>query len=225
MDFEIITDKKPTGSQPDAIEKLVQGAKTHRIQTLLGITGSGKTFTISHVIQQLKMPTLVLAHNKTLAAQLFLELKELFPNNRVEYFVSYYDYYQPESYLPSSDTYIEKDSKVNEKIEQLRLRATASLLSRKDVIIVSSVSSIYSLGSPEVYKQSTVNLFVGQVVSIADIAKSLVGLQYQRNDFELKRGTFSIKGDILEIYPAYEKTALRVEFFGDKIEKIISTSF
>ncbi len=220
MDFEIITDKKPTGSQPDAIEKLVQGAKTHRIQTLLGITGSGKTFTISHVIQQLKMPTLVLAHNKTLAAQLFLELKELFPNNRVEYFVSYYDYYQPESYLPSSDTYIEKDSKVNEKIEQLRLRATASLLSRKDVIIVASVSCIYGLGSPENFEKFSILIKKGKSVDRSTLIKKLVSLQYERNDNALSPGKFRVKGDTIDLILGYDEDIIRIEYFGDEIESI-----
>ncbi len=220
MDFEIVTDKMPMGSQPDAIKKLVEGAQKHSLQTLLGITGSGKTFTVSHVIRQLKMPTLVLAHNKTLAAQLFLEFKELFPNNRVEYFVSYYDYYQPESYLPASDTYIEKDSKVNEKIEQLRLRATASLLSRRDVIIVASVSCIYGLGSPANFEKFSILVKKGKSIVRSELISRLVDLQYERNDAALVPGRFRVKGDVIDLILGYDEDIIRIEYFGDEIESI-----
>ncbi len=220
MDFELVSDKKPKGSQPEAISKLISGFSKHNMQTLLGITGSGKTFTIAQVIAALKRPALILAHNKTLAAQLFLEFKELFPKNRVEFFISYYDYYQPESYLPASDTYIEKDASVNEKIERLRLRATASLMSRQDVIIVASVSCIYGLGSPENFKKFSILLSKGKTMGREEFLSKLVELQYTRNDTALEPGTFRVRGDIVDVIPGYEEDIVRVEFFGDEIESI-----
>ncbi|MDP2671478.1 MAG: excinuclease ABC subunit UvrB [bacterium] len=211
----------PTGDQPAAIEKLVAGIQRgDKHQTLLGATGTGKTFTIANVIDQIQKPTLVLAHNKTLAAQLAAEFREFFPESAVEYFVSYYDYYQPESYVPKIDLYIEKDADINEEIDRLRLAATKALMTRKDVIIVASVSCIYNLGNPVAYRQSTVGLLKGQKFLLGDLAKRLIDLQYERNNTDLRRGTFRIKGDILELYPAYEQFALRVSFFGDEIEKI-----
>lgn len=219
--FELKAPWPPTGDQPQAIEKLSQGLqKGFRHQTLLGATGTGKTFTMANVVANLNRPTLVIAHNKTLAAQLAAEFREFFPKNAVEYFVSYYDYYQPESYVPQIDLYIEKDAAINEEIDRLRLAATKALLTRRDALIVASVSCIYNIGSPQAYRQSTITLYAGQVVPIEKIKESLVNLQYDRNDLDLKRATFRIKGDILEIYPAYEEFAARVSFFGDKIEKI-----
>lgn len=221
MKFELANPFQPTGDQPAAIDKLVEGVRRgDKFQTLLGATGTGKTFTIANVVNQIQKPTLVLAHNKTLAAQLASEFREFFPENAVEYFVSYYDYYQPESYVPKIDLFIEKDSSINEEIDRLRLAATKALMTRQDVLIVASVSCIYSLGNPEAYKKSTINLFTGQKIGLAEVAKSLVDLQYERNDTDLKRGTFRIKGDLLEIYPAYEQFAIRMSFFGDEIEKI-----
>ena len=213
---------KPTGDQPQAIEQLVKGFKEgNQCQTLLGVTGSGKTFTMANVIQQLQKPTLVIAHNKTLAAQLYGEFKEMFPDNAVEYFVSYYDYYQPEAYVPSSDTYIAKDSAINDEIDKLRHSATAALSERNDVIIVASVSCIYGLGSPIDYKEMVISLRPGMIKDRDEVLKKLVEIQYDRNDMDFKRGTFRVRGDVVEIFPAYsEKIAYRVEFFGDEIDRI-----
>ncbi len=213
---------KPTGDQPQAIAELVKGFKEgNQFQTLLGVTGSGKTFTMANVIQELQKPTLVIAHNKTLAAQLYGEFKEMFPENAVEYFVSYYDYYQPEAYVPSSDTYIEKDSSVNDEIDKLRHSATAALTERRDVIIVASVSCIYGLGSPIDYQSMTVNLRPGMVKDRDEVIKRLVEIQYTRSDLDFKRGTFRARGDVLEIFPVNEsEKALRVEFFGDEVDRI-----
>ena len=220
--FELHSEYKPTGDQPQAIEKLVKGFKEgNQFQTLLGVTGSGKTFTMANVIQELQKPTLVIAHNKTLAAQLYGEFKEMFPENAVEYFVSYYDYYQPEAYVPSSDTYIEKDSSVNDEIDKLRHSATAALTERRDVIIVASVSCIYGLGSPIDYQSMTVNLRPGMVKDRDEVIKRLVEIQYTRSDLDFKRGTFRARGDVLEIFPVNEsEKALRVEFFGDEVDRI-----
>ncbi|MBR9677443.1 excinuclease ABC subunit UvrB [Candidatus Woesearchaeota archaeon] len=218
--FELVTDLVPKGSQPKAIKLLVDGLKKHSHQTLLGITGSGKTFTMANVIAQVNKPTLILAHNKTLAAQLYNELKELFPNNAVEYFVSYYDYYQPESYLPTTDTYIEKDAKVNEKIEQLRLRATTSLLTRNDVVIVASVSSIYGLGSPATFEDLSFSITKGEKLSRQQLLKKLLDIQYERNDTALQNGRFRVRGDVVDIFGGFEEHLVRVEFFGDVVESI-----
>lgn len=212
---------KPTGDQPQAINDLVSGINQgKKFQTLRGVTGSGKTFTVANIIEQINKPTLILAHNKTLAAQLCSEYKEYFPKNAVEFFISYYDYYQPEAYLPTTDTYIEKDSSINEEIEKMRHSATFSLFNRKDVVIVSSVSCIYGLGSPETYAQGSITLQKGDVLERDKIIEKLIEIRYERNDTELKRGKFSIKGELLEIFPSYDENILRVEFFDDKIEKI-----
>ena len=220
--FELVSEYTPTGDQPQAIEKLVQGFKEgNQAQTLLGVTGSGKTFTMANVIQQLNKPTLVIAHNKTLAAQLYGEFKEFFPENAVEYFVSYYDYYQPEAYVPSTDTYIAKDSSINDEIDKLRLSATAALIERRDVIIVSSVSCIYGLGEPENFEKMMVSLRPGMEKDRDEVLRQLVDIQYDRNDMDFKRGTFRVRGDVIEIIPANEaETAVRVEFFGDEIDRI-----
>ncbi len=220
--FKLHSDYKPTGDQPQAIENLVKGLNEgKKFQTLLGVTGSGKTFTMANIIEKVNRPTLVLAHNKTLAGQLYSEFKELFPENAVEYFVSYYDYYQPESYIPSSDTYIEKDASINDEIDKLRHSATLSLFERRDVIIVASVSCIYGLGDPEDYQNLMLSLRPGMAKSRNDIMKSLVEMQYSRNEIDFKRGTFRAKGDILEIYPSNtDETAMRLDFWGDEIEKI-----
>ena len=220
--FKLHSEYKPTGDQPEAIEYLSNGVKEgKKFQTLLGVTGSGKTFTMANIIEKVQKPTLVLAHNKTLAGQLYSEFKEFFPENAVEYFVSYYDYYQPESYIPSSDTYIEKDSSINDEIDKLRHSATLALFERKDVIIVASVSCIYGLGDPEDYQESTLSLRQGMGKSRNDIMKKLVEMQYTRNELDFKRGTFRAKGDIMEIYPSSQsESAVRVEFWGDEIEKI-----
>ncbi|MDM7934989.1 MAG: excinuclease ABC subunit UvrB [Methanothrix sp.] len=219
--FRLISDLVPRGSQPQAIERLVQGIRSgKRWQTLLGVTGSGKTYTIARVIAALGRPTLVIAHNKTLAAQLYGEFKEFFPENRVEYFVSYYDYYQPESYIPSTDQYIEKDSLVNPKIEQMRLAATASLLSRSDVIIVASVSCIYSLGSPETYERMGFELKVGERISRRNLLARLVDILYERNDIELASGRFRVKGETIDLVPGYFNNIIRIELFGDEVERI-----
>ena len=220
--FKLQAPYKPTGDQPQAIAELVKGFKEgNQFQTLLGVTGSGKTFTMANVIQELQKPTLVIAHNKTLAAQLYGEFKEMFPENAVEYFVSYYDYYQPEAYVPSSDTYIEKDSSVNDEIDKLRHSATAALTERRDVIIVASVSCIYGLGSPIDYQSMTVNLRPGMVKDRDEVIKRLVEIQYTRSDLDFKRGTFRARGDVLEIFPVNEsEKALRVEFFGDEVDRI-----
>ena len=220
--FELHSEYAPTGDQPKAIEKLVQGFKEgNQFETLLGVTGSGKTFTMANVIQQLNKPTLILAHNKTLAAQLYGEMKEFFPNNAVEYFVSYYDYYQPEAYVPSSDTYIEKDSAINDEIDKLRHSATAALSERRDVIIVSSVSCIYGLGSPIDYQEMVISLRPGMLKDRDEVIRKLIDIQYVRNDMDFKRGTFRVRGDVVEIFPANATdTAVRVEFFGDEIDRI-----
>ncbi len=213
---------KPTGDQPQAIEQLVKGFKEgNQCQTLLGVTGSGKTFTMANVIEQLQKPTLIIAHNKTLAAQLYGEFKEFFPNNAVEYFVSYYDYYQPEAYVPSSDTYIAKDSSINDEIDKLRHSATAALSERRDVIIIASVSCIYGLGSPIDYQEMVISLRPGMEKDRDEVIHKLIEIQYDRNEMDFKRGTFRVHGDVLEIFPAYsEKVAYRIEFFGDEVERI-----
>ncbi len=220
--FELHSEYKPTGDQPQAIEALVNGFREgNQFQTLLGVTGSGKTFTMANVIAQLNKPTLVIAHNKTLAAQLYGEFKEFFPENAVEYFVSYYDYYQPEAYVPSTDTYIEKDSAINDEIDKLRHSATAALSERNDVIIVASVSCIYGLGSPIDYKEMVISLRPGMIKDRDEVIRKLVDIQYTRNDMDFHRGTFRVRGDILEIFPAYSgNEAYRVEFFGDEVERI-----
>ncbi|MEM7096608.1 MAG: excinuclease ABC subunit UvrB, partial [Actinomycetota bacterium] len=219
--FEMITEFKPAGDQPKAIEQLSEGLNVgQRFQTLLGITGSGKSATIAWTIEQVQRPTLVIAPNKSLAAQLANELREFFPNNRVEYFVSYYDYYQPEAYMPSSDTYIEKDSSVNDEIDRLRHASTSALLTRRDVIIVASVSCIYGLGAPSEYENNLLVLRPGQEMDQRDILRRLIDMQYERNDMNLVRGNFRVKGDVIELHPAYEENAIRIEMFGDEIEAI-----
>ena len=220
--FKLVSKYKPSGDQPEAIKELVQGIKEgKKEQVLLGATGTGKTFTIANVIEKTNKPTLVLAHNKTLAGQLYNELKELFPENRVEYFVSYYDYYQPEAYVPSTDTYIEKDSSINDEIDELRHSATSALISRSDVIVVASVSCIYGIGEIEEYKKKMLTLTVGDTIDRDIILKKLVEMLYERNDIDLKRGTFRVRGDSLEIVPAYERTnGLLIEWFGDEIDRI-----
>ena len=220
--FKLHSEYQPTGDQPQAIEKLVKGFKEgNQCETLLGVTGSGKTFTMANVIAQLNKPTLIIAHNKTLAAQLYGEFKEFFPENAVEYFVSYYDYYQPEAYVPSTDTYIAKDSAINEEIDRLRLSATAALSERKDVIIVSSVSCIYGIGSPKDYQNMMISLRPGMEKDRDEVLRSLIDMQYDRNDMDFHRGTFRVRGDVVEIIPAYESdVAIRVEFFGDEIDRI-----
>jgi excinuclease ABC subunit B len=221
-EFQIVSEFQPTGDQPHAIEKLVEGLRRgYRAQTLLGVTGSGKTFTMASVIERVQRPALVLAHNKTLAAQLYSEFKEFFPNNAVEYFVSYYDYYQPEAYVPRTDTYIEKDASINDEIDKLRNAATRSLLSRRDVIIVASVSCIYGLGAPEEYSQFVERIAVGERRKRDKILHRLVDMQYERNEYNFIRGKFRVRGDTLEIFPAYDETALRVEFWGDEVERIV----
>ena len=220
--FELVSEYSPTGDQPQAIEQLVNGFREgNQFETLLGVTGSGKTFTMANVIQALNKPTLVLAHNKTLAAQLYGEFKEFFPNNAVEYFVSYYDYYQPEAYVPSTDTYIAKDASTNDEIDKLRLSATAALSERRDVIIVSSVSCIYGLGSPKDFQDMMISLRPGMMKDRDEVIRQLVDIQYTRNEMDFHRGTFRVRGDVLEIFPAnYTDCAVRVEFFGDEIERI-----
>ena len=220
-DFQVVSPFQPTGDQPEAIAKLADGLRRgYRYQTLLGVTGSGKTATMAWLVEQVQRPTLVLAPNKTLAAQLYAEFKEFFPHNAVEYFVSYYDYYQPEAYIPRSDTYIEKDSTLNEEIEKLRLSATRSLFERRDVLIVASVSCIYGLGSPEDYGQTVVRLRRGEMHRRDKVLRMLTEILYERNDMDFSRGKFRVRGDVLEIYPSYEELAVRVEFFGDEIERI-----
>jgi excinuclease ABC subunit B len=219
--FELVSEYKPTGDQPQAIEKLVEGVlKGHKHQTLLGATGTGKTFTASCVVQALQRPTLVLAHNKTLAAQLYAEFREFFPKNAVEYYVSYYDYYQPESYVPRYDLYIEKQTDINEQIERLRIAAKAALMSRKDVLIVASVSCIYATGDPETWGKSIAQFRVGETHKREPMLRTLVNLQYTRNDMVLERGNFRVRGDTLEIYPPYSEVAHRIILFGDEIERI-----
>ncbi len=220
--FQVVSEYKPSGDQPQAIEALSRGIEMGLDeQTLLGVTGSGKTFTMAKIIEQVQRPTLVLAHNKTLAAQLCAEFREFFPNNAVEYFVSYYDYYQPEAYIPHTDTFIEKDSAINEEIDRLRLSATASLLERRDVIVVSSVSCIYGLGEPEDFASMMVSLRVGATLERDELLKRLVAIRYERNDIAFERNMFRVRGDTVEVWPAYWKdTAIRVEFFGDEIDRI-----
>jgi excinuclease ABC subunit B len=221
MKFKLVTNFKPTGDQPQAIEKLVEGInKKFRFQTLLGVTGSGKTFTIANVIENVQKPTLVISHNKTLAAQLYREFKNFFPYNAVEYFVSYYDYYQPEAYVPERDLYIEKDTSINEEIERLRLKATNALLEREDVIIVASVSCIYGWGSPEDYKEMLLMLHKGEVIDRDKIIEKLVKIQYERNDFDFASGTFRVRGDTIEVLPPYSDDAIRIELFGDVVENL-----
>ncbi len=222
MEFKLHSDYQPTGDQPQAIEKLAEGFREgNQFQTLVGVTGSGKTFTMANVIQKLQKPTLIISHNKTLAAQLYSEMKEFFPENAVEYFVSYYDYYQPEAYVPSTDTYIEKDSAINDEIDKLRNSATSALLERNDVIVVASVSCIYGLGSPVDYKEMMVSLRPGQEKDRDEVISRLIDIQYTRNDMDFHRGTFRVRGDVLEIFPAdQDKVAYRVEFFGDEIDRI-----
>ena len=220
--FELVSNYSPSGDQPQAIEKLVNGInEKKKHQVLLGVTGSGKTFTMANIIAKVNKPTLILAHNKTLAGQLYSEFKELFPNNRVEYFVSYYDYYQPEAYVPSTDTYIEKDSSINDEIDELRHAAASSLLTRRDTIVVASVSCIYGIGEPEEYKDKMLTLAVGDTIERDKVLNKLVDMLYERNDYDFKRGTFRVRGDVLEIIPASERTnGIRIEFFGDEIDRI-----
>ncbi|MGA2507973.1 MAG: excinuclease ABC subunit UvrB [Chitinispirillaceae bacterium] len=221
MDFKLKSSFSPAGDQPEAITQLVDGIRRGaRHQVLLGVTGSGKTFTMANVIERVQMPTLVISHNKTLAAQLFQEFREFFPDNAVEYFVSFYDYYQPEAYIPSSDTYIAKESMINDEIDRLRLKATSSLISRRDVIIVASVSCIYGIGSPEAYAASSVTIKKGERIVRRDFLRRLTEMQYSRNDVDLKRGMFRVRGDVVEIHPAYEETGLRFETCGDQVEAI-----
>src|SRR5690554_7399076 len=220
--FKLISKYEPTGDQPEAIKELVKGIKDgKREQILLGATGTGKTYTISNVIKQVNKPTLVLAHNKTLAGQLYSEFKEIFPDNAVEYFVSYYDYYQPEAYMPSSDTYIEKDASINDEIDKLRHSATAALFERRDVIVVASVSCIYGLGNPNEYRDLVLSLRPGMTRDRDEILRKLVDIQYERNDVNFVRGTFRVRGDVVEIFPAAStEKAIRVEMFGDQIDRI-----
>ncbi len=219
--FKIETNYKPSGDQPQAIDALCESIqKNNKYQTLLGVTGSGKTFTMANVIERLQRPTLVLSHNKTLSAQLYREFKEIFPNNAVEYFVSYYDYYQPEAYVPAKDLYIEKDASINEEIDRLRLSATAALLSRRDVLIVASVSCIYGLGDPDIYKKFTLAVAKGQKKDRKEILEQLVKMQYERNDVDFTRSAFRVRGDIIEVHPAYSKETIRIEMFGDEIDRI-----
>ncbi len=222
MDFKLHSEYKPTGDQPQAIKELVEGFKAgNQFETLLGVTGSGKTFTMANVIEQLQKPTLIISHNKTLAGQLYSEMKEFFPENAVEYFVSYYDYYQPEAYIPSSDTYIEKDSSINDEIDKLRLSATTSLSERRDVIVVASVSCIYGIGSPSDYQNMMVSLRPGQQKDRDEVIHELIDISYERNQIDFSRGRFRVMGDVVEVFPAWEsEVAVRIEFFGDEIERI-----
>ena len=220
-DFRIVSPFSPQGDQPQAIEKLVASFQAgKRFQTLMGVTGSGKTFTMAHIIARLGVPTLVISHNKTLAAQLYEEFRELLPHNAVEYFVSYYDYYQPEAYIPQRDIYIEKDASRNDDLDRLRLAATSSVVSRRDVVVVASVSCIFGLGSPDEYKASVINVRVGETWERDDLLRRFVRLQYTRNDVELKRATFRVRGDVIEVSPAYEEYAIRIELFGDTVERV-----
>lgn len=220
--FQLVSEYSPQGDQPKAIEQIVTGIQNgKKHQTLLGATGTGKTFTMSNVIQAVNKPTLVMAHNKTLAGQLYSEFKQLFPNNAVEYFVSYYDYYQPEAYVPSSDTFIEKDASINDEIDKLRHSATSALFERRDVIIIASVSCIYGLGSPEEYRDLVLSIRTGMEMDRNSLLRKLVDIQYDRNDMNFVRGTFRVRGDVVEIFPASrDEQCMRVEFFGDEIERI-----
>ncbi len=220
--FELVSKFSPQGDQPEAIKQIVAGIhEGKRHQTLLGATGTGKTFTISNVIKEVNKPTLIIAHNKTLAGQLYSEFKEFFPNNAVEYFVSYYDYFQPEAYVPSTDTFIEKDASINDEIDKLRHSATSSLFERKDVIIIASVSCIYGLGSPEEYREMVLSLRIGMEIERNQLLRRLVDIQYERNDINFIRGTFRVRGDVVEIFPASkDEHCVRVEFFGDEIDRI-----
>ena len=222
MDFQLASQYSPMGDQAQAIAKLVKSVQAgNRHQTLLGVTGSGKTFTIANMLQEISRPTLVISHNKTLAAQLYSEFKQFFPHNAVEYFVSYFDYYQPEAYIPRTDTYIEKDSSINEEIERLRLSTTSALLSRRDVIVISSVSCIYGLGSPEDYMNMLLTIKVGQSISREAVLSKLVEMLYERNDVAFTRGRFRVRGDVVEVHPANsDEEAIRVEFFGDEVDRI-----
>ena len=221
MDFQLVSEYKPQGDQPRAIAELVSGIHAgEKDQVLLGVTGSGKTFTMAKVIAELNRPALILAHNKTLAAQLYHEFKQFFPNNAVEYFVSYYDYYQPEAYIPAGDLYIEKESTINDELDKLRLSATRSLFERRDAIIVSSVSCIYGLGSPEAYYGMLLLLEKGQKIKREDITRRLVEILYERNDVDFRRGTFRVRGDVIEVYPTYDENAFRIELFGDEIDSL-----
>jgi len=220
--FELVSKYKPSGDQPQAIEKLVEGIKNgEKNQVLLGATGTGKTFTIANVIKEVNKPTLILAHNKTLAGQLYSEFKELFPNNHVEYFVSYYDYYQPEAYVPQSDTYIEKDASINDEIDELRHGATSALINNRDVIVVASVSCIYGIGEKEEYEKMMLTLNVGDVVKRNDIINKLIDMTYERSDLDFHRGTFRVRGDIIDIVPVNERSnGIRIELFGDEVDRI-----
>jgi excinuclease ABC subunit B len=221
QEFNLVSDYPPQGDQPHAIKKLVEGVRNGcKYQTLLGVTGSGKTFTMANVIQKVQLPTLVISHNKTLAAQLCSEFRRFFPNNAVEYFVSYYDYYQPEAYIARTDTYIEKDSSINEEIDRLRLSATSSLLERKDVIIVASVSCIYGLGSPKDYQELVLKISKNEIFRRDNILERLINIHYERNDIDFHRGCFRVRGDVIEIFPSYLEYAFRVELWGDKVEAI-----
>src|SRR5260221_19970 len=221
LEFQLVSPFQPAGDQPGAIAALTAGVRDgRRAQVLMGVTGSGKTFTMANVIQAIQRPTLVLSHNKTLAAQLYSEFKEFFPHNAVHYFVSYYDYYQPEAYIPQRDIYIEKDASINQEIDRLRLAATSALVSRKDVIIVASVSCIYGLGSPDDYNAMMINLRRGMTVDRDELLMKLVDVQYERNDVEFARSKFRVRGDCVELWPSYEEFALRIEFWGDEIEQL-----
>src|SRR3954467_542913 len=221
MDFQLVTQYKPRGDQPRAIEELVSGlAAGEKHQVLLGVTGSGKTFTVAKVIEEVNRPALVLAHNKTLAAQLYHEFKTFFPHNAVEYFVSYYDYYQPEAYIPSGDVYIEKEATINDELDKLRLSATRSLFERRDCVIVASVSCIYGLGSPEAYYGMLVMLEKGQKITRKELLSRLVEILYERNDHDFRRGTFRVRGDVVEVFPTYDDYAYRIEFWGDEIQSL-----
>src|SRR5580698_10260959 len=220
-EFQIASPFQPAGDQPKAIESLVRGLRENKKdQVLLGVTGSGKTFTMANVIQQMQRPALILSHNKTLAAQLYGEFREFFPNNAVAYFVSYYDYYQPEAYIPQRDIYIEKDASINEEIDRLRLMATSALVSRRDVVVVASVSCIYGLGSPKDYLEMMVPLHVGDMVNRDELLVKLVDIHYERNDLDPSRGKFRVRGDVIECWPAYEEFAYRIELWGDQVEAL-----
>ena len=219
--FKLESAFKPCGDQPKAIQRLTELIRRgEKAQTLLGVTGSGKTFTLANVIAEVNLPTLVISHNKTLAAQLYSEFKEFFPHNAVEYFVSYYDYYQPEAYVPSTDTYIEKDASINDRLDRLRLSATSSLMSRPDVLVVASVSCIYNLGSPVDYRSFLVFVEKGQLISRENLLSQLIHVQYERNDYEFIRGKLRVRGDVVEVFPSYKETALRIELCNDAVEKI-----